>query len=206
MLKQVLRGGMLAATLFGAGMLAAACSATAEQPAPGTPYSLGGKSVVAGFTPTPTAAISTPAKAESHGGGEAKLTEAPSGGGSPPRSGGQEISTVGNTLVFDKLSLTVGNGQVTVTFHNKATSASLQHNWVLVKRGTIDEVAGQGLSAGPGRGWIPTADTNVIAHTKLVDGGKSDTVTFAAPPAGTYSFLCSFPGHSGSMQGDFVVQ
>ena len=113
------------------------------------------------------------------------------------------IATVGDQIQFDKTSLTASAGSVTVTLQNKA-GPSIQHNWVLVKSGTVEQVANAGTAAGPGKGWIPD-DPNVIAHTKLVDGGKSDSVTFTAA-AGTYDFLCSFPGHYGTMKGTFTVK
>jgi azurin len=36
----------------------------------------------------------------------------------------------------------------------------------------------------------------VLAHTKLLGPGESETVTFNAPfIPGEYPFFCSFPGH-----------
>ena len=121
-------------------------------------------------------------------------------------SGPVNISTAGNDLTFNTAKIAVKAGaQVAVTLKNGATSASLQHNWVLVKQGTEDAVAGAGLSAGPTKDWVPANDPNVLAKVKLVDGGKSGTATFAAPAPGTYAFICSFPGHSGTMKGVFEV-
>ncbi|HJL18809.1 MAG TPA: plastocyanin/azurin family copper-binding protein [Sandaracinaceae bacterium LLY-WYZ-13_1] len=45
----------------------------------------------------------------------------------------------------------------------------------------------------------------MIAHTGLVGGGESDSVTFQAPSPGTYNHICSFPGHYATMNGDFIV-
>ena len=45
----------------------------------------------------------------------------------------------------------------------------------------------------------------VLAHTKLLGGGEADTITFTVAEAGTYDFLCSFPGHSTIMKGKLVV-
>ncbi|MOA50824.1 Azurin precursor [compost metagenome] len=44
----------------------------------------------------------------------------------------------------------------------------------------------------------------MIAHTKVVGGGESDSVTFevAKLKAGEqYMFFCSFPGHAALMKG-----
>ena len=35
----------------------------------------------------------------------------------------------------------------------------------------------------------------VIAKTKLVGAGESDTITFTAPAAGVYDYICTFPAH-----------
>jgi azurin len=48
---------------------------------------------------------------------------------------------------------------------------------------------------------------DVIAHTGLVGPGETVEVTFKAPAAGTYTFLCSFPGHfAAGMKGTLVVK
>jgi azurin len=58
--------------------------------------------------------------------------------------------------------------------------------------------------------YVPTDDETkkeVIAHTKLVGGGESDTITFTAPKEpGAYPYICSFPGHFALMQGVFTVK
>ena len=45
-----------------------------------------------------------------------------------------------------------------------------------------------------------------IAHTKMLGGGESDTIEFDAPAPGTYTFMCTFPGHYALMQGKFIVE
>ncbi len=46
----------------------------------------------------------------------------------------------------------------------------------------------------------------VIAHTKLVGPKESDEISFILPTAGIYDFLCTFPGHYGSMRGKIVAE
>ncbi len=118
-----------------------------------------------------------------------------------------QIESVRDDLKFNSDRLTVSrNSQVRLTFKNNASSAALQHDWVLVKQGTEDAVANAGLAAGPGNSWIPKGDPNVIAATPLTDGGKSSQVTFTVGTGGTYAFICTFPGHAGTMRGVFTVQ
>jgi azurin len=48
-----------------------------------------------------------------------------------------------------------------------------------------------------GKDYIaPEFANKVLANTKLLGPGESDTVSFAAPrKAGDYTYICSFPGH-----------
>lgn len=80
------------------------------------------------------------------------------------------------------------------------------HNFVLLKPGVdLVDFASRANAAGDTE-YIPDAGKDVIAHTKLIGGGQETTIEFEAPEAGTYKFLCSFPGHYGMMQGDFIVE
>ena len=125
---------------------------------------------------------------------------------SAPSSGALEVASVGNELKFDKERLVVRAGSAaTLSLVNNATSEAFQHNVVIMRRGTEDAVAAAGLGAGAGSDWIPKSDPNVIAFVPLVDGGATGAASFTAPEAGTYAFLCTFPGHSATMRGVFEV-
>ncbi|MFQ6030476.1 MAG: plastocyanin/azurin family copper-binding protein [Dehalococcoidia bacterium] len=116
-----------------------------------------------------------------------------------------DISTDGDKLKFDSNQLVVIAGdEVVLRFDNVSTVN--QHNWVLVKAGTKDEVAAAGVAAGPDNDWIPLEDERVIAHTRLIEPGQTGEVRFTAPGFGTYQFVCTFPGHNAAgMFGEFVV-
>lgn len=113
-------------------------------------------------------------------------------------------------MKFDKSDIVVHEGQeVTLILHHsgKLPKATMGHNWVLLNQGVdmqaFDEKAAK---AGEKNDYIPQdAASDMIAHTKLLGGGESDTITFKAPAEGAYDFLCSFPGHSSMMKGKFVV-
>jgi azurin len=114
------------------------------------------------------------------------------------------MSVNGDALEFDIASYDVTAGQeVTLTFENVSTAN--QHNWVLVEAGAKDAVATDGATAGPVNGWIPPGDPRVLASTGLLDAGASEVLVFTAPTAGTYQFVCTFPGHNATMFGDFIV-
>ena len=151
--------------------------------------------------PTPTPSPTATATPKPPDGTPPKATPTPPIGGSV-----LQIESVENQLLFNEESFTVRAGsEVMLTLVNKATSKALQHNWVLVQAGTEDSVATAGLVAGPDSDWIPKDDPNVIDYVRLLDGGDSDKVTFDAPQPGTYAFICTFPGHVGTMRGVFEV-
>ncbi|CAB3853174.1 azurin [Achromobacter anxifer] len=86
----------------------------------------------------------------------------------------------------------------------KLPKTAMGHNWVLTKDADKTAVATEGMSAGPAQDYVKAGDARVIAHTKVIGGGESDSVTFdvsklAAGEA--YAYFCSFPGHWAVMKG-----
>jgi azurin len=94
--------------------------------------------------------------------------------------------------------------KVTLKHTGKLPKAAMGHNWVLTKTSDMQPVANDAIKAGLQNDYIPKGDARVIAHTKMLGGGESDTVTVDVSKlsAGTdYTFFCSFPGHSAVMKG-----
>lgn len=90
----------------------------------------------------------------------------------------------------------------------KLPKASMGHNWVLSKTADMPGVTTDGIAAGAAKDFVKEKDARVIAHTKLIGGGESDSVSFSpsALKAGeAYSFFCSFPGHSALMKGTVTL-
>ncbi|MBL6603927.1 MAG: azurin [Bacteroidetes bacterium] len=110
-------------------------------------------------------------------------------------------------MKFDKRIIRVkANEIVTLTLnHNgKFPAISMGHNFVLIKKDVdIDDYALRAVSARD-NDYIPEGGDE-IAYTKMLGGGESDTITFDAPEPGTYTFICSFPGHYQLMMGEFIV-
>ena len=80
------------------------------------------------------------------------------------------------------------------------------HDWVLVNAPDLAAVANDGMGAGAANNYVKAGDKRVIAHTKIIGGGQSDTITFSTASlkaGGDYSFLCTFPGHNALMKGKF---
>ncbi len=111
---------------------------------------------------------------------------------------------------FDKELFRVRAGKK-ISLILKNTSAksatSMAHNVVILKNGVdIADFADVAHNA-KAEQYVPSSlDSLIIAHTKLVGGGDSDQVEFMIPKPGVYDFICSFPGHWGTMQGKIVAQ
>lgn len=115
----------------------------------------------------------------------------------------------GNALNYVQKELKAKAGRsVALTFENPDV---MPHNWVLVRPGTEEKVGGAAslmvsMPDGADRHYVPES-SDVIAHTRLLDPGKSTTIYFTAPKEpGRYPYLCSFPGHTQIMRGVLVVE
>jgi len=113
-------------------------------------------------------------------------------------------------MQFDKKELTVAADctQVELTLHHsgKLPAQAMGHNWVLSRTADMSGVVGDGVGAGFANNHIKAGDARVIAHTKIVGGGQSASVKFptsALKSGESYTFFCSFPGHSAIMKGAF---
>jgi azurin len=116
------------------------------------------------------------------------------------------IASKGNRLEFDITKLTVKEGErIRLVFENKATLEVMPHNWVLIRPGTADKVGAAGQEKGEAGDYVdPTPD--VLAYTPMAKHGQTVEVTFTAPPAGTYPYICTVMGHWLSMKGELVVE
>jgi azurin len=135
---------------------------------------------------------------------------APTASSAPPS---QTITISANDqMKFDVTTITAKAGErIAVTLKNTGTmpKASMGHNFVVLDK-TQDPA--KFVDAGQthfGQDHIaPELSNKVIAHTKLLGPGETDTVTFNAPRIpGPYTFICSFPGHLAvGMKGTLTVQ
>ena len=111
---------------------------------------------------------------------------------------------------FDKELFRVRAGKkISLIFKNTGAKsvASMTHNVVILKSGIdIADFADIARNAKTEQ-YVPSSlDSLIIAHTRLVGGEDSDQVQFVIPKPGVYDFICSFPGHWGTMQGKIVAQ
>jgi azurin len=112
------------------------------------------------------------------------------------------ISSVGDTMTYDKSELTVpAKSEVHLVLTNNAKLDALPHNWVLVHEKTEAKVAADGLALGKEKNYLPESD-DVVAGTPLAPPGKTTEITFTAPKyPGKYPYICTVPGHYIMMKG-----
>ena len=104
---------------------------------------------------------------------------------------------------YDVTAFEVKPGQkVSVTLKNVGTTPkfSMGHNFVVLDRtinpGNVQASFLDKASTEASHDYVPPDAKEVLAHTKLLGPGESETVTFNAPfIPGEYLYLCSFPGH-----------
>ena len=115
-----------------------------------------------------------------------------------------------DNMRFDKELFRIRAGKkISLIFKNTGakSATSMTHNVVILKSGIdIADFADIARNAKTEQ-YVPSSlDSLIIAHTRLVGGGDSDQVEFIIPKPGIYDFICSFPGHWGTMQGKIVAQ
>ena len=103
-------------------------------------------------------------------------------------------------MKYDVTSIDAAPGQtVTITLTNAGAlpKVAMAHNLVLLKAGTDVMAFATAAMTHQTEGYMPPEmKDKVIVATKLLGPGESDTISFAAPPAGTYDYICTFPGHA----------
>lgn len=125
---------------------------------------------------------------------------------------------INNTIViegndqmqFDETRFRVEAGEeITLTLKNvgELPKESMGHNVVVLVPGTDIASFGADAVGAVDTDYIPTESEDVIvAHTDLLGPGEETTITFTIDEAGVYPFLCSFPGHFGSMKGEIYAE
>jgi azurin len=114
-------------------------------------------------------------------------------------------------MKYDVTSIDAAPGQkITVTLTNVGSlpKVAMAHNFVLLKAGTDVAAFAAAALTHQAEGYMPPEMADkVIAATKMLGPGESDTVTFTAPAAGTYDYICTFPGHAlAGMRGTLNVK
>lgn len=125
----------------------------------------------------------------------------------------KKVEITGNDqMKFDVVAIEAKPAQkITVTLKNIGTmpKISMGHNFVLLAQDMDPNKFVEAGTPHMGKDFIaPELANKVLAHTKLLGPGESDSISFAAPRTpGTYTYICSFPGHYAiGMKGVLTVQ
>lgn len=138
-----------------------------------------------------------------------------------PPAGGKPAAAVANCatqveasdmMQFDVGSIAIPAScttfRITLKHVGKLPVTAMGHDIVIARAADMPGITADGMAAGAAAGYLKPGDARVIAHTKLVGGGGSDSVSFAVgklKAGGPYAFFCSFPGHSAIMKGSIAV-
>jgi azurin len=115
-----------------------------------------------------------------------------------------------DNMRFDKELFKVHTGKkIILSFRNTSSpsNTAMSHNVVILKPGIdLADFADAARNA-QSEQYIPSSlGSLMIAHTKLLAGGGSDQTEFTISQPGVYPFICSFPGHWGTMQGKIIAE
>ena len=114
-------------------------------------------------------------------------------------------------MKFSVTSFDAKPGQkVTVKLKNigELPKDAVAHNWVLLAKEAFAPKFIEAGTSHPERDYIAfEQEFYVLAKTKMLGAGESDSVTFTAPGVpGAYDYLCTFPEHyAGGMKGVMTV-
>lgn len=150
------------------------------------------------------------------GGGNAETDASPKPSPAPAPAKMEIPSSVEVTIEgtdqmkYNLSSIEVYEGQtvkLTLKHVGELPIESMGHNWVLLAKGVDKADFAAAAIAAKDNGYIPAdRSSDVIAYTETIGGGAETTIEFTAPAAGTYDYICSFPGHYGLMKGLFKVK
>jgi len=116
------------------------------------------------------------------------------------------IATVVEAMKYEIPEFSAKAGQkVELVFNNPD---NMPHNIVITSPGAADEIMNAALALGADgfkKDFIPDSP-KVLAHTKMLDKNKTETIKFTLPAEpGDYQFICTFPGHGTLMRGVIKV-
>ncbi len=113
-------------------------------------------------------------------------------------------------MQFNKSELKVPVGEpvvLTLRHVGKMAKNIMGHNFVLLDQGVDFQGFAEQAVMAADNDYIPADQQgSIIAKTKMLGGGESDTIEFTISEAGSYEFLCTFPGHYAIMRGVLIAE
>ena len=127
-----------------------------------------------------------------------------------PDEAGVVHLTASDQMRYSAGRINVKAGQpVTIELKNIGTLAkeAMGHNLVVLKPGTDPMSFAMKAVSAKATDYMPAdAADQVVAHTKLLGPNETDTLKLPTLAAGTYPFVCTFPGHAAIMNWQLVVE
>ena len=117
-----------------------------------------------------------------------------------------------DSLAFSMPAITAKPGEslrVVLATKSMQPKATMAHNFVLLAPGTDPAAFAMMAAMARATDYIPAGlKGKVLIATRLAGAGETVSVDFKAPTKpGTYTYICSFPGHvSGGMRGTLTVR
>lgn len=135
-------------------------------------------------------------------------------GGAPAAAAAEFHVEANDQMQYNLRQIEVKAGQkVKITLKNVGTivKVAMGHNLVVLRKGvSLADFTPKVMppAATIDNDYLPdAARKDVIAHTKLLGPGESDSVEFTAPGLpGELIYLCTFVGHAATMNGKIIVK
>lgn len=139
--------------------------------------------------------------------------KAPAAPGAAAVKGGRAVNlTGGDDMKYNQTTIEAKPGEmIHVVLKNVGTipKIAMAHNFVLLVLGADVNEFTKAAMAAQATDYVPADQkAKVVASTKLAGPGETVEVSFKAPAkAGSYPYLCTFPGHfAAGMKGTLVVK
>ena len=146
------------------------------------------------------------------GGGDDAAPQVRNAGSTAGAPEGAIVITGNDQMQFGITEFTVAAGsEVTIVFDNigRMPKEAMGHNLAVLDKSVDPNAFANAAMRHAANEYIPPDyEDRVIAATKVLGPGKSETITFTAPEEpGDYPFVCSFPGHTpAGMRGIMKVE
>jgi azurin len=121
------------------------------------------------------------------------------------------VVTANDAMQFNLKELAAKPGEkiaIKLNHVGKLPKTAMGHNWVLfapLPDADLNKLLMDAMKNAPE--YLPKDRSAILAHTRIIGGGESDTVVFTAPEKpGSYPYFCTFPGHFSMMKGKLVVK
>ena len=120
--------------------------------------------------------------------------------------------TATDSLAFSMPKITAKPGEslrIVLATKSMQPKATMAHNFVLLAPGADPSAFAMAAAMARSSEYMPASlKGKVLVATRLAGAGETVSADFKAPTKpGTYTYICSFPGHlSGGMRGTLTVR